>query len=107
MAREPRYRIVPPKPNPSDYRTYTDQQKRRHALRRRLHELMALPHYRLRAVDGQLIVGPAECLTDEARQFIREHKDDLLIHVQWLGEGRPLPPPPSRRAAVQQEQQER
>lgn len=76
------------KPNPSDVRTYTPEQRRRWHLRRELHDLMAKPWYRLMVVDGRLIVGPAECLTDEAREFIREHKEDLMQHVQWAEAGR-------------------
>lgn len=72
--------------SPSDVRTWTPEQRRRHALRRQLHDLMAAPHYRMRVTDGRLIVGPKECLTDDARQFIRQHKHDLMTHVQWLGE---------------------
>lgn len=73
-------------PDPSDIRTYTPEQRRRHRLRRALNELMAAPHYRLRVEDGSLVIGPKECLTPEARAFVQQYRDDLIQHVQWLGE---------------------
>ncbi len=75
-------------PTPSDIRTYTDEQLRRHRLRRALGELFADQHYRLSVVDGRLVVGPKGIVTPEARQFIQAHRDDLVQHVAWLGEGK-------------------
>ena len=76
-------------PNPSDTRTYLPEQQRRHRLRRALNELMAGYGYHIKISDeGRLIVGPKELMTPEAREFIQRYRDDLLIHVQWLGEGR-------------------
>ena len=73
-------------PNPSDIRTYTPEQRRRHRLRRALNELMGEPHYRLRVVDGGLVIRPRETITPEARAFIQQYRSDLIQHCQWLGE---------------------
>ena len=73
-------------PNPSNIRTWNDDQRRRHRYRRALHELMAGPSYHLRVEEGRILVGPKELVTPEAREFIRQHRDDLLVHLQWLGE---------------------
>lgn len=72
--------------NPSDTRTYGPEELRRHRLRRALHELMATPGYRLRVGGGQLLVGPKEAVTPEARQFIQQYRSDLMQHLEFLGE---------------------
>ena len=50
---------------------------------------MADPSYHIGVnEDGRLIVGPKELVTPEAREFIQRHREDLIQHVTWLGEGR-------------------
>ncbi len=73
---------------PSDIRTYGPDERRRHRLRRALHELMADPGYHITANGDRLLIGPAEMVTPEAEEFIRRWKPDLVQHVAWLGEGK-------------------
>jgi hypothetical protein len=69
-----------------DIDNWTNEQRRRHRLRRALHELMADPCYRLTAEGSQLAITPKTAITPEADAFIRQYKAELVTHLQWLGE---------------------
>jgi hypothetical protein len=74
--------------SPSDpYETWPEELKRRHRIWRAFYELTAKPNFHM-SVDegGQLLIGPAECLTQEAREHVKRYKDDIRIHAEWLGE---------------------
>lgn len=70
--------------DPLDIRTWPEDARRRHRLRRAAHELMSHPGYHMHANGDRLIVGPQEYITPEAEAFIRQYKHDLLTHCQWL-----------------------
>jgi hypothetical protein len=71
-------------PDPGDIRTWTPEQRRRHRLRRALHELMAHPAYSIDVSGGMFVVGPKDAITAEARGFIAAHRADLIEHEAWL-----------------------
>lgn len=66
-----------------DFRNWPEERKTRHRYRRALHELLdhhSYPAYILYVHEGRLRIGPKEAITEEARAFMRQHRDDL---VQW------------------------
>lgn len=73
-----------------DFRRWPEDKKRRHRIRRALHELLdhhAYPAYRIGVKDGRLTVGPREAITPEARAFIANNRDDLILWVEeWSKE---------------------
>lgn len=73
-----------------DFRQWPEDKKRRHRIRRALHELLdyhGYPSYRIGVKDGRLTVGPKEAITPEARAFIANNRDDLILWcVEWSKE---------------------
>ena len=70
-----------------DFRAWPEDKKRRHRKRRALHELLdyhGYPAYRIGVKDGRLTVGPKEAITQEAREFIANNRDDLMAWcLEW------------------------
>jgi hypothetical protein len=69
-----------------DMDMWSDEQRRRHRLRRALHELVSDPRYTLRAEGDRLTITPKDVITPEADAFIKQYKTELVTHLHWLGE---------------------
>lgn len=75
--------------DPLDIRTWPEDARRRHRLRRALNELFNHPGYSLKVrTDEQgterLAVSPGSVITPEAEEFIRRYKADLIVHLKWM-----------------------
>lgn len=77
--------------DPFDVRTWPEEARRNHRIRRALHELMPEPSYRVEVgkrpdgTDGIRIV-PAESASPEALDFLRAYREELITHHYWLEE---------------------
>lgn len=75
-----------------DFRRWPEDKKRRHRIRRALHELLdhhTYPAYRIGVKDGRLTVGPKEAITPEARSWITNNRDDLILWcIEHTGDNR-------------------
>ena len=77
--------------DPGDVRTWPEEARRNHRLRRALHELIPDPSYRLEVgtkPDGTagVRIVPADSATPEAMAFLVQYRDQLITHHYWLQE---------------------
>lgn len=75
--------------DPFDVRTWPDEHRKNHRLRRALHELIPDPSYRIEIgtkADGTpgIRIVSASDIPQEAQDFLVRYREEFITHLTWL-----------------------